>query len=171
MPILATAVLSQTQNWLPLQSCTDIGVRVSPLQAVLPVPDQFKFSLVTSVQVQVLLGALPVILSESHNMISVQHSESVVVRLVTLIHRQLAVTNAVEQGSISSSQVKLLDSIFYLFGSVQFSSIKHIGSCVCGSLPSCKVQHWTHNRMAGIQLDPFKLIWQLRLFVYKFSAH
>ena len=63
VPIPATVVLSRTQFWLPLQSfefLSDIGVRVSPLQAV---PDQFKFSLVTSVtvRVHVRVGALTVV--------------------------------------------------------------------------------------------------------------
>ena len=40
-----------------------------------------KFSPVTSVQVHVRVGALPIVLSESHYMISVQHSESAVIRL------------------------------------------------------------------------------------------
>ena len=56
---------------------------------------QFKFSPVTSFQVHVLVWALPIVLSESHNMTSVQHSESEVVR--TLTNCQLKVTNVLKQ--------------------------------------------------------------------------
>ena len=78
---VATAELHQ------LIFCSDMGVRVSPLQAAAPLlqpaPDQFKFqvSLVTSVLGHVRVRALPIVLSESRYMTSVQHSKSVVVRL------------------------------------------------------------------------------------------
>ena len=48
-----------------------IEVRVSPLQAA---PDQAKFSLVTSVWVHIQVRALPIVLSESRYMTSVQQS-------------------------------------------------------------------------------------------------
>ena len=53
---IATAELHQ------LEFRTDIGVRVSPLQAV---PDPVKFRLLTSVLVHVRVGTLPIVLSES----------------------------------------------------------------------------------------------------------
>ena len=38
----------------------------------------------------------------------------------------------------------------------------------------CEVRRWTRNRMTGfvgMQLDPFKIIWQQRLFVFQFPAY
>ena len=65
VPKSATVVLSHsvpvaTAELHQFEFLSDIGVRVSPLQAV---PDQFKFSLVTSVtvRVHVRVGALTVV--------------------------------------------------------------------------------------------------------------
>ena len=72
--------------------------RVLPLQAA---PDQFKFSLVTTVLVHVRVGALPKNLSESRlydGILSQKWSG-----WVALINCQLEVTNAMEQGTTSSS--------------------------------------------------------------------
>ena len=57
------------------------------------------------------------------------------------------VTNAVEAGTISSSNIKATVSALH------------------------EVQRWTSNRMAGMLLDPFKIIFHQRLFVFKFPAY
>ena len=126
----ATAELHQ------LEFRRDIGARVSPMQAA-PDPFKLRVSVVTSVLGHVRVGALPIVLSESRcngYMTSVRHSESVVVRLSTLIGNR-----------------------------------GYFKRPLCWSF--CEVRLQTRNRMAGIQLDPFKIIWRLRLFVFNFSAY
>ena len=55
-------------------------------------------------------------------------------------------------------QVQSLDNNKIVFGSIQAQSLQ--------CLPFSNVLCWTLNRVAGMQLDPFKIIWQLRLSVF-----
>ena len=92
---------------------------------------QFKFSPVTSVtvQVHVWVRALPIVLSESCYMTSVQYSESawVVVKL-----SDSEVTNVLEQGTTSSSKYKIQKNCIWVYSC----------SCVCPST-KCYVGHAT----------------------------
>ena len=77
--VLAASAPSVSPTWISAASLwSKCRLGVSPLQAA---NYQFKFSPVTSVQVQIRVGDLPIVLSESRYMNSVQHSKSVIVRL------------------------------------------------------------------------------------------
>ena len=77
VPIPATSVLSYTQLsqfWLPLQSCTNFKLTFAVISesrhSLQAAPDQFKFSLVTSVWIHIWVGlrALSIVLSKSRYM-------------------------------------------------------------------------------------------------------
>ena len=89
-------------------------------------------------------------------MTSVWQSKSVVVRLSDSDQLQLEVTNAVEQGTISSSN-HLIKKKMYL------DVYNHSYSCVYPST-KCNIGHTTEWLES-------KIIWQLRWFVFKFTAY
>ena len=153
VPIPATLVLSHTKFWLPelhqLESHSDIRVSLLRLQAV---PDQSSnFSPLTCSSQ-----------SPTYSLDWVTLHDFSVAFKVTRCQAgwlwSMANLKSLMLWNRGLLQVQSLDNNKIVFGSIQAQSLQ--------CLPFSNVLCWTLNRVAGMQLDPFKIIWQLRLSVF-----
>ena len=126
---------------------------------------QFKFSPVTSVQVQVRAGALPIVLSESREMTSVQHSESVVVRLSDFDQLPTWSQMFWNKPNRGLLQVQNIRYNFFIIRKCTITVATVFALPLSATLDTAR-----SNRMAGMQLDPLMIIWLQRLIVCKFPA-